>query len=207
MLGAAWRLAADPRAATLQASPETVGSYEIATPQGWRDLPSYLKALAAALDEVHAPVAHPIGQSVRGGSQSLRGLADYPHPAIRAVFAAIDPAIRRHVVKLGRTGTYRISGAWSVRLGRGGHHIDHVHAEGWLSSALHVRVPGRLSEREGWLRFGRPGTPTVPPLQPEHHVRPEPGRLVLFPSSMWHGTEAFESDETRLSCAFDIVPA
>ena len=207
LLGAAWRLAADPRAATLQASPETVGAYDIETPQGWRDLRCYLEDLAAALDEVHALVAHPIGQSVRGGSQTLRGLADYPHPAIRAVFAAVDPAIRRHMTKLGSPGAYRISGAWSVRLGRGGHHIDHVHAQGWLSSALHVRVPAELTGRQGWLRFGRPGTPTVPPLQPEHYVRPEPGVLVLFPSSMWHGTEPFESDDTRLSCAFDIVPA
>ncbi len=206
LLGAAWRLAADPRAATLQASPETVGAYALEAPPGWRDVPGYLEDLTTALDAVHASLAHPIGQSVRGGSQTLRGLADYPHPAIRAVFAAIDPAIRRHMTKLGKAGAYRISGAWSVRLGRGGHHIDHVHAEGWLSSALHVRVPAQLTGRQGWLRFGRPGTPTLPPLAPEHYVRPQPGVLVLFPSSMWHGVEPFESDETRLSCAFDIVP-
>ncbi|MDB5461275.1 MAG: putative 2OG-Fe(II) oxygenase, partial [Caulobacteraceae bacterium] len=29
----------------------------------------------------------------------------------------------------------------------------------------------------------------------------------LFPSYMWHGTMPFESDETRLTCAFDLVRA
>ena len=49
--------------------------------------------------------------------------------------------------------------------------------------------------------------PTMPPLGPDHLVAPEPGLLVLFPSYMWHGTVPFTSQETRLTCAFDIVPA
>ena len=31
------------------------------------------------------------------------------------------------------------------------------------------------------------------------------GRLVLFPSYMWHGTVPFSSADPRLTCAFDIV--
>jgi hypothetical protein len=30
---------------------------------------------------------------------------------------------------------------------------------------------------------------------------------VLFPSYMWHGVEPFDSDEQRLTMAFDLVPA
>jgi hypothetical protein len=30
---------------------------------------------------------------------------------------------------------------------------------------------------------------------------------VLFPSYMWHGTVPFGGDTTRLTIAFDIVPA
>ena len=47
--------------------------------------------------------------------------------------------------------------------------------------------------------------PTSPRLQAEHWIQPEPGMLVLFPSYMWHGTAPFFSDETRLTCAFDLV--
>ena len=59
----------------------------------------------------------------------------------------------------------------------------------------------------GWLRLGRPGIKTEPRLAPDFHVKPEPGKLVLFPSYMWHGVEPFESDAARLTVAFDALPA
>ena len=35
-------------------------------------------------------------------------------------------------------------------------------------------------------------------------IEPKPGRLVLFPSTMWHGTEPFAAGE-RLTVAFDVA--
>ena len=40
---------------------------------------------------------------------------------------------------------------------------------------------------------------------PRRVVEPEPGRLVLFPSYMWHGTIPFGSGD-RLTAAFDYQP-
>jgi hypothetical protein len=37
-------------------------------------------------------------------------------------------------------------------------------------------------------------------------VQPRPGRLVLFPSYLWHGTTPLECAEPRLTIAFDAVP-
>ena len=34
-------------------------------------------------------------------------------------------------------------------------------------------------------------------------IEPKPGRLALFPSTMWHGTVPFDDGE-RLTIAFDI---
>ena len=97
-----------------------------------------------------------------------------------------------------------------MRLRSGGHHADHVHPHGWLSSACYIALPPTIgdgaSAREGWLRFGRPGVKTVPPLEADHFVKPRPGLLVLFPAYMWHGVEPFVSDQSRLSVAFDVVP-
>jgi len=205
LLAAAWRLNGDLRHRALYDYDRLVKSYRIDPPRGWNDLPSYLADLAAALDDVHRRLTHPLGQSLRNGSQTLRDLRAYAHPAIRALFAALDAPIRRHIASL-RTEEYWISGAWSVRLNREGFHVDHVHPEGWLSSALYVRVPEELEGQAGWLKFGEPGTPTRPRLGAEHFVKPEPGTLVLFPSYFWHGTVPFASDLTRLTCAFDIVP-
>jgi uncharacterized protein (TIGR02466 family) len=104
---------------------------------------------------------------------------------------------------------YRISGSWSVRLTPGGHHVDHLHHSGWISSAFYVSLPAsvRAEGDEGSLRFGHPGTDTKPALEAEFRVKPQPGLLVLFPSYMWHGTESFGGDEPRLTIAFDVVPA
>jgi hypothetical protein len=85
-----------------------------------------------------------------------------------------------------------------------------MHHEGWLSSAFYVEVPPgaeAADSREGWLRLGQPPYPTKPPLPAERFVRPEPGRLVLFPSYMWHGTVPFEAGERRTTIAFDLLPA
>ena len=106
-------------------------------------------------------------------------------------------------------GRFEFSGAWSVRLRSGGYHADHVHPQGWISSACYIAIPsgvGHGDDRAGWLRLGKPLIPTPRPLGPERYIRPEPGVLALFPSYMWHGVEPFESDQHRLSVAFDVVP-
>ena len=147
-----------------------------------------------------------MGQSLRHGSQTQRSLIDYPDPEIQGFFRAIDAPIRAHIAAIGETGGYAVNGAWSVRLNRQGHHLDHVHPEGWLSSAFYIRLP-KGQGREGWIKFGEPGIPTSPKLKAEYWIEPEPGMLVLFPSGMWHGTAPFSGDGTRLTCAFDLVRA
>ncbi|MFN5127999.1 MAG: putative 2OG-Fe(II) oxygenase [Sphingomonadaceae bacterium] len=49
----------------------------------------------------------------------------------------------------------------------------------------------------------RPPWSGLPPIKT---VEPKPSRLVLFPSTMWHGTNPIESGE-RLTVAFDIAPS
>lgn len=206
LLATAWRLAGDPRYPSLYDYDRLVKTYRIDPPEGWNNLADYLGDLGSALDNIHGPLTHPVGQSLRHGSQTTRALADYPDPAIRALFGAIDPLIRRHVSAIGAPDqNYKMASAWSVRLNSGGFHINHVHPEGWLSSAFYVRTPSAMAGMDGALKFGEPGPPTSPVLREDHLVRPEPGMLVLFPAYMWHGTVPFLSGDTRLSCAFDIV--
>ena len=206
LLAAAWRMAGDGRYAELYDYGRLVRAYRIDPPEGWATLDAYLADLERTLDRLHGPLTHPVGQSLRHGSQTQRSLLDYPDPEIQAFFQAVDAPIRAHIAAIGESCLYDFAGAWSVRLNRGGHHLDHVHPEGWLSSAFYVRTP-KGEGREGWLKFGEPGTPTAPRLEAEHWIEPEPGMLVLFPSWMWHGTAPFLADGTRLTCAFDLVRA
>jgi Flp pilus assembly protein TadD len=207
LLATAYRLAGDARYHALYDYDRLVRRYTIDAPTGWTSLDHYLDDLAAALERIHGPLTHPIGQSLRHGSQTMRNLADYPDPAIRALLGAVDAPIRQHIKAIGEVCDYKIASAWSVRLNGGGFHLNHVHPEGWLSSAFYVRLPKVASGHEGWLQFGEPGPPTSPKLDADHLVQPQAGMLVLFPSYMWHGTVPFAGCEKRLTCAFDIVRA
>jgi uncharacterized protein (TIGR02466 family) len=214
----AGRLVGDTQAAALCDYDAMVGEYMIERPDGWPALAAYLADLAAALQAVHTYQRHHSDQSLHGGSQTTYLLTGSADPAIQAFFRAVDAPIRRHMAALGQgpdplrrrnSAAYRIHGAWSVRLKPGGYHRDHFHSEGWLSSAFYVETPTQALDRDhqGWLRLGHPPFPTEPPLAPKRYVRPAPGKLVLFPSYMWHGTEPFTTDEARMTIAFDAVPA
>ncbi len=215
----AWRLLGDPRYAELYDYAALVRPALLDTPEGWTSLPSYLADLKTALAELHGLKTHPLGQSLRAGTQTNQKLERSQNPAIRAFFQAIDGPVRRHLEAVGRgkdpfrarnQGRYALAGSWSVRLQPGeGRHVDHVHQQGWISSACYIDLPPAVDEagRQGWIKFGEPGTPTAPTLAPEHYVKPEPGMLVLFPSYMWHGTTPFSGDQPRLTVAFDLVPA
>ncbi|MDQ3025741.1 MAG: putative 2OG-Fe(II) oxygenase [Pseudomonadota bacterium] len=218
----AWRLAGDPRYPALYDYSVLVDSQRLDVPIGYASLDAFLRDLAADLESLHAFRAHPLQQSVRGGSQLHLQAPELARPLVNALFQSITLAVGRHVEKLGtggdplrarNTGRFGFSGAWSVRLRSGGHHADHVHPHGWISSACYIALPSGMGtsaeskDRAGWLRLGKPPVSTVPALDADHYVRPEAGRLVLFPAYMWHGVEPFEGESPRLSVAFDVVPA
>jgi hypothetical protein len=215
-LASAWRLARDPRGADLYDYDRMVRAQPLDTPPGWSRLEDYLADLRTALIALHAWKAHPLEQSLRGGSQTAQNLTLSDDPAIKGFFTAIKGPIRAYRDALGsgqdplrrrNRGSDHVHGAWSVRLAPRGFHVDHIHPEGWLSSACDIDVPDAVRDTEtkaGWLRFGQPATP-APGLTAEHFVRPEPGLLALFPSYMWHGTVPFEGDQPRMTLAFDLI--
>jgi tetratricopeptide (TPR) repeat protein len=196
-----------------------VAAYDIEAPPGWPSLEAYVTDLAQVLRPMHSFARHPFHQSVRHGSQTLQGLLGSEAPALMAFFKAIEASLYSYMARLGQgddplrrrnRGGYLVEAAWSVLLGAGGFHLDHFHPRGWISSAFYVETPdGALAgaDQAGWLRFGQPPLALHPTLTAEHHVRPRPGRLVLFPSYMWHGTNPFATHEQRLSLAFDVTPA
>jgi uncharacterized protein (TIGR02466 family) len=212
------RAVGDPLYASLSDYDAVVGAYDLQTPAGWSSLEEFLSDLRNSLNNIHLYSQHPTGQSLRNGSQTMHLLSGSDDPVVQAFFRAIDAPIRAHMAKIGHgedalrrrnTGDYRIAGAWSVRLKPNGYHRDHFHPEGWLSSAFYVETPDAAlesPEREGWIRFGQPPFAADPPLPAAHYVKPKPGRLVLFPSYMWHGTVPFTTDESRMTIAFDAVP-
>jgi len=219
MTADAQRMLGDPRYRELLDYQHLVRAALIDVPAGWPTLEAYLAELAADLERVHVLHAHPVGNSLREGSQIPLVPEGSPFASIRAFPQAIDGSIRRYMQAIGtgsdpmrkrNTGRYRISGMWSVRLRPHGFHVNHYHPEGWISSACYLHLPGAVDRPggEGWLKFGEPAFPTRPVLEPEYFIRPKPGLLALFPSYVWHGTVPFAGTpaDTRVTIAFDVVP-
>jgi tetratricopeptide (TPR) repeat protein len=212
------RLAGDPHYGELQDYARLVRAYPLVPPREFADIDAFNLAFAHELGTLHRATRHPLTQSLRGGSQTDRNLpAD--NPLVAAFFSMLESPIRDYVARLRKDDVthpvdrrvragYRIAGSWSVKLEPGGFHVNHVHPQGWLSSAYYVELPGSAAAgdaRAGWLKFGEPPV-AIPGCMPEHFIEPKPGLLVLFPSYFWHGTVPFESGGRRLTAAFDVVP-
>jgi len=192
--------------------------YDMETPPGWSSMQEVNAALVEALGQRHRMRNHPLDQTVRNGTQTPRSLLSETDPAIKAILSAFEGPIGEYRRALGtaaahplsarNSGKTRYTGAWSVRLWRQGYHVNHFHPDGWLSSAYYVDVPPETADpvaQSGWIKFGEPRY-AVPGLRAERYIQPRPGRLVLFPSYMWHGTTAIHGDAPRLSIAFDVKP-
>lgn len=218
VLATAWRMLGDPRYRVLYDYDAFVRPYVLPTPEGWPDLDSFLAELRARLVQMHDLEAHPLQQSLRGGAQ-VQALHASREPVFQAFFASAQATVERYAAEIGsggdplrarNTGRVKVQGGWSVSLKPNGFHTDHTHPQGWVSSAFYIDLPPGVADaerREGWIKFGQPGSITAPRLEAEHWVKPSPGTLVLFPSYMWHGTAPFGGDQRRLTIAFDAIPA
>jgi hypothetical protein len=205
-----WRATHDPREAWLSRDPQFIQTVELPFEQ------TDLDRLASLLRGLHRMRAQPIGQSIRGGTQTRGRLFDRIEPELvqlrtllqRAVddyqsslpaFDAAHPLLRH------RSSGLTVAGGWSVRLQDGGHHISHIHPAGVISSALYVALPQlNREDGQGWLELGRPPMDLRLTLAPLATIEPRPGRLVLFPSYLYHGTRSFAAGE-RLTVAFDAA--
>lgn len=220
-LSLAWRMLGDPREAWLCDYDRLVMPVDVPGPDGMSP-EDYALIVAAALDPLHLTNAEPGDQSLKNGTQTSGALFDRPEPRIQEFKRTVMDAAREAIGKLPddpdhpflsrKSTSFTFSGSWSVRLNSSGHHVAHVHAEGWMSSAYYARLPdvttaAEADTREGWIEFGRPPAFLDLDLDARRAVRPAPGKLVLFPSYFWHGTIPFHDAGSRLTAAFDYQPA
>ena len=191
---------------------------DLPPPPGFATPAEFLSALVPVLQSRHRQQNHPLDQSLRHGTQTSRNLLVKPGAEILALLQSFREALAdmqahsgsdtAHPFTARNVSPAEIIGCWSVRLRRGGFHVNHIHPEGWVSSAYYASVPDEVDDstvRSGWLKFGEPRF-AVPGLGPFLEVQPRAGRLVLFPSYLWHGTHALRGDEPRMSVPFDAVP-
>ena len=212
--GFVWRMLDDARGAWLH---EQAGLVQLVP---LRNADSVLAEVIPALHKLHDGSAFPLGQSLRGGTQTRGRLFDRAEPeiatlhqAIQATLedyrAALPPRDDTHPLLRHREAPWRITGSWSVRLtGGGDYHTAHIHPEGIVSSALYLQLPpdAGSGEANGWLEIGRPPPDLRLDLEPLRTIEPRLGHLALFPSTLYHGTTPF-GEAQRMTVAFDVTSA
>lgn len=212
--GVVWRLTADERSEWLDGSGKLAGMVRL------HGADSILPKIVPLLHELHDQSPLPLGQSLRGGTQTRGILFDRMEPEFAelrdAISATVDdyrtelpPFDAAHPLLRHRDTAWKLAGSWSVRLtGGGDFHTAHIHPLGIVSSALYLETPDISHDHDlqaGWLELGRPAADLGLDLGPIKTFEPKPGYLALFPSTLYHGTRPFTSGR-RLTTAFDVTP-
>jgi tetratricopeptide (TPR) repeat protein len=209
--GIAWALLDDPRFDWLNGQEGLVRVHELPLSD------DEMAAVVGLLRTLHARSSLRLGQSVRGGTQTHGNLLDRGEPEIALLGRAIRDAVERHRAALPpfdashpilrhRDAPLAIAGSWSIRLTGGGFHVQHMHPKGILSAASYWVVPEAPADdgHAGWLEIGGAPAYLGIDLSPLRRIEPRPGRLVLFPSTLHHGTRPFPAGE-RMTVAFDVI--
>lgn len=216
-LGLAWRMMGDARDEALNDYDRDVRVFDLKPPAGFASMADFNAELCAWLDRLHPRTREFIDQSLRGGTQTPDHLFGAGHDLVDRLERRIEEAVtdyiagmrgpENHPLVSRRAREFDYAGSWSSRLTRCGFHVNHVHPAGWISSCYYAGVPATArdaEQKQGWIKFGEPAADLG--LSLRRAVQPVPGRLVLFPSYMWHGTIPFQDDAVRTTIAFDVIP-
>lgn len=214
-----WRLLGDPREASVNDYQHFIKAYKIALPPGYRNHREFNLAVNQCLDELHNTRVHPLGQTLREGTQTQGNLFNRKSREIQEVRQSIEQSVREYIDSLERqaghpllgrkSAHFRFSDSWSCRLSEQGYHTNHIHPQGWISSCYYVSLPQAVhtsEDQQGWIKFGETNLKLGSRERVARCIQPQEGLLVLFPSYMFHGTVPFSSAETRTTIAFDVVP-
>jgi uncharacterized protein (TIGR02466 family) len=219
VLGTAWRMLGDERDEDLNGYDSLIRVYDLAPPEGFSNMESFNAELNAWLDRMHPTTREYLDQSLRNGSQTPDKLFGAGHDLVERLQRRIRETIARHIAEMKeddkhpllsrRARHFDYTGSWSSRLRDCGFHTNHIHPEGWISSCYYVALPKAVADtegRQGWIKFGEPALDVTLENPIRRAIQPKPGRLVLFPSYMWHGTIPFHDTEPRTTIAFDVIP-
>jgi uncharacterized protein (TIGR02466 family) len=153
------------------------------------------------------------------GIQSAGNLLKRPEPSFQQLAALIREKIEEYRDKFANENCELIrsfprqtefSSSWYLKMNKGGHLTSHIHEEGWISGCVYLNLPTQKTDvTDGGFEYSTHGD-----RYPQHHtnfpsavVVQRVGDIVLFPSSLFHHTIPFNSDEERICVAFDLKPA
>jgi len=173
----------------------------------------------ALLTEIRsADVSEKMQGRLYNGVQSAGNLLKRPEPVFQQLAKLVEDAVDRYRQNFAgadcefmRSFPKKtvISSSWYVRMTQGGHLTSHIHEDGWISGSLYLSLPtDKTHEHEGSIEVSTHGDD-----YPKKHdnfqaqaLAPAVGDFIMFPSSLFHRTIPFSSNEERICIAFDLKP-
>jgi uncharacterized protein (TIGR02466 family) len=164
------------------------------------------------------PIAARMQGRLTAGMQSAGNLLKRPEPAFQKLAVLVKQKLaeyREHFAgedcELIRSFPKNIdfSSSWFLKMKKGGNLSSHIHEEGWISGCVYLKLPKQKTHvTDAGFEYGTDGDkyPRKHENFPSHIVVQEVGDIVLFPSSLFHRTIPFNSDEERVCIAFDLKP-
>ncbi|NQV99505.1 MAG: tetratricopeptide repeat protein [Rhodospirillales bacterium] len=211
--------AGDPgRAAELLNPQLLVRPRQFSSGDGIGDLDAFNAALAAHVLAHPTLAREPHNKATRNGQQT-DNLALGERGPVAQLQAMIGTALDDYLQVIGGGNTHPYPplipplsqiDIWGTVLGAQGHQTAHMHRAAWVSGVYYVKLPDVMSaggdDHAGWIEFCRPPDQfNCQTAHPVHLIEPKEGLLVLFPSFMYHRTIPFDSEQTRISIAFDLL--
>ena len=152
---------------------------------------------------------------VKNGYQSTGNLLDKPFLKIIELKKKIEKQISIYRKNYKNSDDHYITrwpneselNGWYVKLKKQGQLKSHIHENGWLSGVFYLKIPKPLKINEGSINLSLQGLdyPYDKSL-PNFYYAPKPFDLILYPSSLFHYTVPFTSNEERHCIAFDVTP-
>ena len=130
-------------------------------------------------------------------------------PLIRELFQMQNEIVKEEHLDM----EPRLGNMWANINPPGGYNNNHIHPNSLFSGAYYVKAKpnsGRLA-----LMDPRPGVQQIMPTRKPGKMPRElwrdayydaiPGRLIMFPSWLWHKVELNQSNDVRISVSFNFI--
>jgi len=176
--------------------------------------------LADLLSDIsHAEISQRKQSRLHHGIQSSGNLFKRPEASFQKLAALIGETIEKYRQHYSKEDCMFIrafpkniefSSSWYVKMHSGGHLTSHIHEEGWISGAVYLAMPKiKVNKDDGSIELSTHGDnyPQKHTHFPTKTIAPNVGDVVFFPSSVFHRTIPFSSNEERICIAFDLKPA
>tara|TARA_B110000211_G_C14068421_1_gene548776 strand:- start:1814 stop:2485 length:672 start_codon:yes stop_codon:yes gene_type:complete len=155
-------------------------------------------------------------KSNRGGWHSAGNLFDDDAPCIQLLKSAAESAILTATQEIGAKADMATLGlklfAWMNANPPGGFNAPHTHPGAHWSGVYYVAQPDVEDGSSGKIEFLDPRNDLpnwrllkAPAFSAKKTIRPAPGELILFPSYLVHWVYPNETNEERITIAFNAT--